>query len=116
MLASLSALAEFPNNIKNLFLTDSKNSAGIYAVRFFIRGKPWVITVDDYIPFVKNKTDGKFYPMNAKLGENNDFWAIILEKAWAKMKGNYLHTYSGFTENGLSNLLGFPVFSYSNAY
>jgi hypothetical protein len=53
-LASLSALAEFPNNIKNLFLTDSKNSAGIYAVRFFIRGKPWVITVDDYIPFVKN--------------------------------------------------------------
>lgn len=54
--------------------------------------------------------------MNAKIGENNDFWAIILEKAWAKMKGNYLHTYSGYVENGLSNLLGFPVFSYSNQY
>ncbi len=52
LLASLSALAEFPINIKNLFLTDSKNSAGIYAVKFFVRGKPWVITVDDYIPFV----------------------------------------------------------------
>ena len=50
--------------------------------------------------------------MNAKLGDNNDFWAIILEKAWAKMKGTYLSTYGGFVENGLTNLLGFPVFSY----
>jgi hypothetical protein len=55
--------------------------------------------------------------MNAKLGKNNDFWAIILEKAWAKMIGNYLHfTYGGFLENGLSNLLGYPVFSYKIDY
>ena len=46
--------------------------------------------------------------------DKNSIWAAIFEKAWAKMKGNYLHTYSGFIENGLSNLLGFPVFSYSN--
>jgi len=65
---------------------------------------------------MKNLTDEKFYPMNAKIGANNDFWAIILEKAWAKMKGNYLHTYSGFIENGLSNLLGFPVYSYQTQY
>jgi hypothetical protein len=50
-MASLAAVAEFPALIKNIFLTPYKNKASIYGVKLYIRGKPWVIAVDDYLMF-----------------------------------------------------------------
>jgi hypothetical protein len=47
----MGAVAEFPDLIKSVFLTKERNSAGIYAVRLYIRGKPWVITLDDEFLF-----------------------------------------------------------------
>ena len=51
MLASASGLAEKPQRIKDMFLVDEKNDAGIYAVKFFIRGKPWVVHIDSDLVF-----------------------------------------------------------------
>jgi len=48
--SAMGAIAEFPELVKSVFLTDT-NDAGIYAVRFFIRGKPWVVTIDDDMLF-----------------------------------------------------------------
>lgn len=54
-----------------------------------------------------NKTDSSgaatnvVEPVFSKIGDNNQFWAMILEKAWAKMKGNYNHADGGFLENAL---------------
>lgn len=48
-------LAEWPELIRKSFLIQNKNVPGIFAIRFFIRGKPYVITVDDNILF-KNGT------------------------------------------------------------
>jgi len=31
------------------------NSAGIYAIRLFIRGKPWIVTLDDTILYDTEK-------------------------------------------------------------
>ena len=45
----MASLAEFPALIKNMFLTHTKNSAGIYAVVLNIRGRPWVVAVDDFL-------------------------------------------------------------------
>lgn len=42
-------------------------------------------------------------------------WAAILEKAWAKVKGNYLIADGGLVENGLHALTGVPVFRYSTS-
>jgi len=42
-------------------------------------------------------------------------WAAIMEKAWAKLKGNYLIAEGGLLENGLHYLVGIPVFRYSTA-
>jgi hypothetical protein len=39
-------------------------------------------------------------------------WAALLEKAWAKMKGNYLIAEGGLVENGLHYLVGIPVIRY----
>jgi hypothetical protein len=48
LLASISALGEFPELIKDMFiLGDELNDNGIYGIKFFVRGKPWVISVDD---------------------------------------------------------------------
>jgi len=51
-MAAISALAEYPERIKDIFLTQEKNKAGIYAVKFYIRGKPWIVEVDDKLLFV----------------------------------------------------------------
>ena len=40
---------------------------------------------------------------------------MLLEKAWAKMKGTYTHADGGFVENGLRALIGCPVMSYNTA-
>ena len=49
----MSGVGEFPELIHDAFLTKEQNSAGIFGVRFFIRGKPWVVTVDDEFLFYK---------------------------------------------------------------
>jgi hypothetical protein len=35
--------------IKNILLTPTKNNASIYGLLLNIRGKPWVVAVDDYL-------------------------------------------------------------------
>lgn len=42
-------------------------------------------------------------------------WGPILEKAWAKLKGNYDNVDGGFLENGIRALTGIPVFAYDTA-
>ena len=46
MAAIASMATKFPNLVKEVFINDY-NDQGIYAVRFYIRGKPWIITIDD---------------------------------------------------------------------
>jgi len=53
-MAVASALAEWPNQIKNIFLTQNKNTAGIFALSLYIRGKPHHISIDDNIMFDKS--------------------------------------------------------------
>ena len=43
----MASVAEFPDLISSVFLNKKMNKEGIYALRFYIRGKPWVITIDD---------------------------------------------------------------------
>ena len=46
-MAALGTIAEYSSLVHDMFTTDGRNAAGIYGVRFFIRGKPWVVDVDD---------------------------------------------------------------------
>ena len=51
-MATLSAIAEWPHLVKNIFLTQKKNSAGIFGIQFYIRGKPYHISLDYSIMFL----------------------------------------------------------------
>jgi hypothetical protein len=53
LISTMGSMAEKPHFIRDVFVTDTENEAGIYAFRFFIRGKPWIVTIDDYLPFIK---------------------------------------------------------------
>ena len=54
-LSSLSSLAEFPERVESLFITKEVNTAGCYALRFFINGERRVVVVDDYFPWCNHK-------------------------------------------------------------
>jgi calpain-15 len=86
----MAAISEYPELAKSIFLTQEKNDVGIYAVKFYIRGKPWVVTVDDNVMMYSNA------PNFALIGDNDALWVPILQKAWAKVKGTYSDANLGF--------------------
>jgi hypothetical protein len=110
-MASIASAAEWPSLITDMFVTGTDMSgpnAGIIGVRFYIRGKPWVVTIDD-----KLMVDTSGDPVFAESDSNKQaMWGAILEKAWAKVKGNYESSEGGFTVSGLRSLTGAPVFTY----
>lgn len=108
--ASMASLAEFPDLVKATFLNEDTNSDGIYNVRFYIRGKPWIVAIDDYLLF---HNGGLLFSSTSKDG--NAIWGALLEKAWAKVKGNYIISEGGMTSNGIRALTGVPVFDYYGA-
>jgi len=117
MFAGLGALAEFPALFDNIFLNDI-NTPGIYALKLYIRGKPWIITVDDEVLhtgpdyYYQSHLDNEAYYASV---HGDSLWVPIFEKAWAKMKGNYEASAGGWTQNPFRALTGAPVFEYWTA-
>ena len=89
--------------VTDLFLTKEVNESGIYAVRFIINGEYKIITVDDY--FVVNTDTGlPAFTMSTK----PLIWPLILEKAWAKLNGNFESIITGYPHDVLSFLIPGP--------
>jgi hypothetical protein len=83
-----------------------------------MRGKPYVVSVDDNLAFFNTSYTGTDYggggPYFAFLSKDNrTIWGAVLEKAYAKLIGNYLRLNGGFLENGIRSLTGAPILSYS---
>ena len=113
-MASLSSLAVDSEKIKLMFLNE-ENAFGIYALRFFVRGKPWLVTVDDSV-LVKYSTTTKFDLYYSKFNPRTySFWPMLVEKAWAKIIGCYSNAETGSSAMALSSLTGFPVLTYLTA-
>lgn len=60
VIASLGSMGEFPDHVRNLFVTKNKNDVKAHAVRFYIRGKPWVVTVNEELLFMYSNPRLKF--------------------------------------------------------
>jgi hypothetical protein len=95
-----------------MFLTGTDNpDAGIIALRLYIRGKPWVVTIDDKLFF--EQYGGAWLPAFTQPDSSYKiFWPAFVEKAMAKVKGTYEGAEGGFNVNGIRFLTGAPVFSY----
>ncbi|CAM4746328.1 unnamed protein product [Rotaria magnacalcarata] len=80
---------------------DKRYYAGIFHFRFWQFGK-WIdVVVDDYLPTINNRL---IFCQNIK--EPNEFWAALLEKAYAKLSYSYEGTDAGQTTDALIDMTG----------
>ena len=104
-LSVLAAVAEVPGRIESLFNTKTVNAAGIYSINFFVNGKRQEVIVDDLIPC--DPDNG--LPCFAYSADMGEIWAMLIEKAWAKLHGSYCMIRKGSTLSALPHLTGAPA-------
>ena len=100
--SALATLAERPALIERLFITKEVSPFGIYKVKICKNGEWTTVTIDDLFPC---------YPEGGPLfsrGHGNELWVLLMEKAYAKLHGNYLQLKNGFTNEALIDLTGCP--------
>jgi calpain-15 len=91
LLCALAALAEFPNYFKDhIFMTDKVSPDGKYDLQLYdAKVRDWItVTIDDRIPCAEKKWYDTARPLFAQPHEN-EMYALLIEKAFAKMSGTY---------------------------
>jgi calpain-15 len=89
-----------------LFETKIKNEEGVYRIRFCKNGE-WVsVTIDDYFPCLPFGN-----PMFSR-AHDNEMWVLLIEKAYAKLHGNYYTLRGGYANEGMIDLTGCPSTNY----
>lgn len=92
-LSTLASLSEFPERILDIFNFEYEGKSreeviklcekkGIYCLTMLDMGIPKEIIIDDYIPCFSINKGPAFTRTNG-----NEVWAVLLEKAWAKLYG-----------------------------
>lgn len=107
VMQAMGGIGEFPELVRDIFLTKTKNDVGIHGLQLYIRGKKWHISIDDYLVYYYNSI---YYAKASRDG--NAIWGALLEKAWAKARGNYMSANGGFIATGVRAFTGVPVFRY----
>ncbi|XP_071129404.1 calpain-B-like [Mytilus edulis] len=78
-----------------------KNYAGLFRFNFWWYGK-WVeVIVDDLLP-----TDGRELIYARNNSDLDEFWPALLEKAYAKLRGNYEALDGGKTQDAIVDMTG----------
>ena len=105
-IAAAASVAEHAGRIEDMWLTQSYNDEGIYALNMYMLGVPTTIVIDDWIPHYGSTYNSIF----AKVNHSGDkaTWMLLLEKAFAKAMGNYAQLIAGWTHRGVDVLTGFP--------
>lgn len=108
-MAALGSVAAHGTHIlEHVFLTDEVSANGLFAVQMYLRGKPWVLTVDD-----KFWAEYDAYHLHLKYATiyRDHIWVPLLEKAWAKLLGSYSAVPGRHAVTALHALTGAPVFN-----
>ena len=110
LLAAVSSLTLTPRFLDRVVPPDQNfehGYCGVFRFRFWHFGD-WVeVLVDDRLPTYKGRL---VYLHSTDPGE---FWAALLEKAYAKLYGCYEALHGGFTTKALQDLTGGIVQSFS---
>ena len=84
-------------------MNEKINWAGLYVFNVYIKGAPYIIVVDDSFPVIN------YQPVFAGLGSDKSIWGMLLEKAFAKINGNYENLNAGYTFEGIEFLTNAPT-------
>ena len=103
LLAGLATLAERPHLVQNCFLTRSFSPRGKYTLRLYdSKAKRFRnVTIDDHIPI-----DDAGEPRFSKI-KGNEMYPLLIEKAFAKMRGGYKKLDGGYTLDAMQTITGF---------
>ena len=104
-MTAVSAIAEKPERVEKMFLNtlNAIEAKGIYGVNMYALGVPHTIIVDDYIPMYEG--GGNVF---AGIPDDKSVWGAIIEKAFAKLYGNYYHVEAGTATMAARTLIGGP--------
>ncbi|XP_057379033.1 calpain-9-like isoform X1 [Daphnia carinata] len=109
LLAAISSLTLTPRFLDRVVPPDQTfdlHYCGLFRFRFWHFGD-WVeVVIDDKLPTVR----GKLVYLHSS--DPQEFWAALLEKAYAKLYGNYENLHAGFTTKALQDLTGGIVQSF----
>ena len=108
LMAALSAYAEYPSRVHDLFHNTEKSPSGLYGINMYSLGVPTTVWIDDYIAFKSNEWTGETGLFYAQVGADNALWGALIEKALAKSVGNLWHLDTGINADGISMLNGSP--------
>eukprot|EP00288_Rhodomonas_lens_P010583 CAMPEP_0177744362 /NCGR_PEP_ID=MMETSP0484_2-20121128/29704_1 /TAXON_ID=354590 /ORGANISM="Rhodomonas lens, Strain RHODO" /LENGTH=905 /DNA_ID=CAMNT_0019258857 /DNA_START=25 /DNA_END=2743 /DNA_ORIENTATION=+ len=100
ILCSDSANEKSEDILKKLFVKTQYFEQGLVGIRFFKNGKWLDIAIDTRIPCL----DGK--PQFVKMKDLDEFWMIMLEKAYAKLHGSYEMLDAGSMDDALADMTG----------
>ena len=103
-MSSLAAMTNIPQLICQLFRSFQINKNGCYEIGLNIEGEWQIILLDDYFPCSKTTKIPIFAKPNGP-----ELWAMLLEKAWAKINGGYLNITGGYASEVLSVFTSFPI-------
>ena len=106
-MAGAAVISNVPSRLESIFVTESKNDVGIYALKFFALGIPVNMVIDDFIPLTKFD-----YTLYANIPADGALWGPILEKGFAKFHSNYESIESGATGEAINELIGSPTIDY----
>lgn len=82
------------------------NDKGIYRFYFWIKDGWYGVNVDDRLP---SGYRGKWWTYSIGPSKEGAFWLSLLEKAYAKLAGNYDRMVYGSDKEALRTLTGMPV-------
>ena len=77
--------------VDDIFINTAYPTEGLIALNLYVRGKKQVVTIDDFIPL---KSGALVF--NKRSTSDGDYWAVLLEKAYAKLNGNYENIVAGW--------------------
>ena len=87
-----------------ILVTREVNPACIYRVKFFINGLRTSVIVDDFVPVLSQSQMPAFFSSQRQF-----FWALLIEKAWAKINGSYFRIRKGAQSMLGMHLTGIPA-------
>ena len=104
LLAALSALAEQPHYIRQMFVTNQINPRGRYKIRLYcpVDKKTMIFSIDDFIPCHRSVSNHTVFSHP----EGNEAWVLLIEKAFAKYAGSYHNLEGGLMIYALTAFTG----------
>jgi|EP01043_Picozoa_sp_COSAG02_P003227 calpain-15 len=99
LISALAVLAERPQLLRDIMISDRLNDRGAYGVKLCKDGVWQSVIIDDYFPC----SSGTLAFSEARRGA---LWVALIEKAYAKLHGSYAAIESGRITEALSTLTG----------